>query len=71
MMDCPEWRRCLRTSNVIERVANTPFRRMIRKMPGSVELVLFPDPHVLLHKRGLVLLCVFHRAINPGSIEET
>ena len=36
IMDDPDWRRSLRTSNVIDRVANTPFRRMIRKMPGIV-----------------------------------
>ena len=34
IMDSGEWMRSLRTSNVIDRVANTPFRRMIRKMPG-------------------------------------
>jgi hypothetical protein len=40
IMDSGEWMRSLRTSNVIDRVANTPFRRMIRKMPGLALLTL-------------------------------
>ena len=35
IIDRPDWKKSLRNINVIDSVADTPFRRMIRKMPGE------------------------------------
>ena len=66
IMDGPDWRRSLRTSNVIDRVANTPFRRMIKKMPGI--LVCLINVPSIYSSLGIQVLCTLYVCLSGLSV---